>query len=124
MNILIDDVEEHIANYLKSLGQVVRVQIVQIIGGREACVCHLEAILRIRQARISQHLIALRKAGIVKTRREGRHIFYKLENPKILELIDNLAEALQLDTTQLKELSNRIDTNCICPRCANSPDNC
>ncbi|MEJ2350922.1 MAG: metalloregulator ArsR/SmtB family transcription factor, partial [Anaerolineales bacterium] len=71
----------------RSLGQMARLRILLAIGTGEACVCHLEARLGLRQAYISQHLMALRKAGIVTDQREGRYIFYRLQNPRLLELI-------------------------------------
>lgn len=123
MNMLTKNPEDQIAIFLKALGQTVRIQIVLIIGEQEACVCHLEAILGIRQARISQHLIALRNAGIVSTRRDGRHIYYRLENPKILDLVFQTAEMLQIDTDPLKAVTNRIEPGCVCPRCTKESDN-
>jgi ArsR family transcriptional regulator len=118
MNVLTDLPEDQIANILKALGQNTRVLIIAILSEQETCVCHLETILGIRQARISQHLMALRNAGIVTARREGRHIYYSLENPKILDLVYQLAENFQIDTHRLKELSLQTDQNCTCPRCA------
>lgn len=44
------------------------------IGSSEACVCHLEAMPGYRQAVISQHLKALREAGVLGTRRGGKYI--------------------------------------------------
>lgn len=122
MNMSKNNPEENIANILKTLGQSIRVQIVLIIGKGESCVCHLEAILGIRQARISQHLMALRKAGIVSTKREGRHIYYQLENPQILEIIYQIAEIFQIEKEQLFELTQRISGTCTCPRCINNFD--
>jgi ArsR family transcriptional regulator len=121
---LTENSENQIASLLKALGQPVRIRIVLIIGEHESCVCHLEAILGIRQARISQHLIALRNAGIVSTRRDGRHIYYRLENPKILDLVYQTAEIIQVDTDPLKALTNRIEPGCVCPRCAKEMAEC
>ena len=124
MNVSSNPPEEQLATILKALGQPVRIQIVLIIGEQDACVCHLEAILGLRQARISQHLMALRKAGIVTTNREGRHIYYQLENPKILDVIYQFAEAATIDVEPLKSLAQQTDLNCICPRCANEAAGC
>jgi DNA-binding transcriptional ArsR family regulator len=56
---------------LKALGHPVRLRILQELRQQEACVCHLEAVLRQRQAYISQQLMRLREAGLVEDRREG-----------------------------------------------------
>lgn len=124
MNMLTENSEDQIAILLKAVGQTVRIQILLIIGEHESCVCHLEAILGIRQARISQHLIALRNAGIVSTRRDGRHIYYRLENPKILDLVYQTAEILQIDAVPLMAISHRIEPGCVCPRCAKEMAEC
>jgi ArsR family transcriptional regulator len=119
-NMLRENPEEQIAHIFKALGQAMRILIVLTIGEQESCVCHLETILGVRQARISQHLMALRKAGIVTTKREGRHIYYQLENPQILELIAQTADFFQIDKAQLIELSQQISDTCTCPRCVNN----
>src|SRR3989337_4266011 len=72
-----------LAQVFRSLGQPARVNILLAIGTGEACVCHLEAATGQRQAYISQQLMALRRAKLVATRRDGRNIFYRLKNPGI-----------------------------------------
>lgn len=53
-----------IADLFRLLGQPVRLRILLAIGTGEACVCHLEAHLGLRQALISQYLMVLRDAGL------------------------------------------------------------
>ena len=74
MNMINKTTEIQIAEYLKVLGSPFRIQILFSIGSGEACVCHLEAILEKRQAYISQHLMVMRDAGILDTRRDGKYI--------------------------------------------------
>ena len=66
---------ESLAVFLRAISQPVRLEILLAIGTGEACVCHLEAVIGQRQAYISQQLMALREAGIVKSRRDGRNIY-------------------------------------------------
>jgi ArsR family transcriptional regulator len=114
-----------IAHLLRGIGQPTRLEIILAIGSGEACVCHLEAMLGQRQAYISQHLMSLRKIGIVRSRREGRNIFYRLRDPRLLELI-HLAGILT-DTTLMdfhQSSTPAMVLDCPCPRCsldANSP---
>ncbi len=85
MNILSETSSvKKISDLLTVIGQPVRIQILFIIQKQEACVCHLEAVLGIRQASISQHLMALRKAGLVYFEREGRNIYYHITNPDMI----------------------------------------
>ncbi len=82
-----DTVSKEIGNLLQAIGPDVRLQIILAIGRGEACVCHLEAILGERQAYISQQLMALREAGVITSRREGRYVFYRLLDPRLLDML-------------------------------------
>jgi DNA-binding transcriptional ArsR family regulator len=68
-----------------------------VIGEEGACVCHLGAFLSHRQAVISKHLMVLRDAGLVTTRRANRNIYYRLANQKLLFIIQQAA--YQIDIT-------------------------
>jgi DNA-binding transcriptional ArsR family regulator len=106
------------AALLRALGQPARVRILQGIGEGEACVCHLEALLGLRQAYISQHLMALRDQGLVTTRREGKFIFYRLRDPELLSLIDDAAKlAGVVPPTQSVQ-----NTRCSCPSCSSESE--
>lgn len=109
--------EEKISNLLSVIGQPARIQILVILGSEEACVCHLEAVMRMRQASISQHLMLLRKAGLVTTQREGRNIFYHLADTKINDLLRQAVELAGLDPVELQRLTLRPAPGCCCPHC-------
>lgn len=82
---------QNTAELFKVLAHPTRVQIVLAIAEAEACVCHLEAVLGLRQAYLSQHLMALRQAGVLRDRREGRFVFYRLANVALLTLVTDAA---------------------------------
>jgi len=104
---------------LRVLGQPDRIEILLAIGEGEACVCHLKAALKKRQAFISQHLKAMREAKILKTRREGRYIFYHVADKGIFDLI-RLAGGLA--DSEGRELSpakaGEKVPGCECPKCS------
>jgi len=79
--------ENKTARLFSLLGQPARLKILLLIGEGEACVCHLKAALGLRQAYISQQLMALRADGWVNARREGRNMYYSLSDPALLDLI-------------------------------------
>jgi ArsR family transcriptional regulator len=83
---------EQISDLFQAIGPAARLQILLAIGEDKPCVCHLEAAFGWRQAYLSQHLMALRKAGILITSRQGRNIHYRLSNPRLLGLIRQAAE--------------------------------
>lgn len=72
-------------------------QILLAIGHEHACVCHLEKVLGMRQAAISQQLMLLREAGLVETEKIGRNVFYRVTNPAWLDLITQSAKILDLE---------------------------
>ncbi|HPH95668.1 MAG TPA: metalloregulator ArsR/SmtB family transcription factor [Anaerolineaceae bacterium] len=109
--------ETQLSRLLALIGQPVRIQILLILGGQEACVCHLEAVLGLRQASISQHLMALRKAGLVEPRRCGRNIFYHLVRPEVVSVLNQAAVLAGLDPAALQQLAVRPVAGCPCPQC-------
>jgi ArsR family transcriptional regulator len=112
----VDHPVQDISRLLALIGQSARVQILYVISAREACVCHLEAYLGLRQAAISQHLMLLRDAGLVSAAREGRNIYYSLARPDLTGLIEQAAllSGLAIETvhSQAAPLSP-----CPCPHC-------
>ena len=115
----IPEISDQIANVLQVLGSPARIAILIAIGRGEACVCHLEAILGWRQAYISQHLMALRKADILQDRRSGRYVYYRLKDEAIIELVRDAAILGGLSAGQVDALANPSPgTDCECPHCA------
>jgi ArsR family transcriptional regulator len=119
VNMTIRSAERKISRLLRTLGQPARIQILLAIGSGEACVCHLEAVLGERQAFISQHLMALRKAHVLASRREGRYVYYRLRDPQLLEMLQLAGEQVGLPRLiQLDEPIKNEEPACGCPHCA------
>ena len=75
---------------------------------------HLEALLGLRQAYISQQLMILRKKKIITSRREGKYIYYRLIKPEVLGIIEAAADIVGV---QSDELGIPNHSNCECPKC-------
>lgn len=113
------DLSKKIAVPLAAISSAQRVAILLAIGTGEACVCHLETALGWRQAYLSQHLMALRKAGILEDRREGRYVYYRLKSSVYLTLIASSAEANGLSKdVVMKQVNTQVYPSCECPHCA------
>lgn len=82
-----------VSDLLKSLSHPKRLLILCQLVEEERPVGDLAALLKMREAAVSQQLALLRKDRLVKTRREGRTIFYSLARPDIRVLIGFLYEA-------------------------------
>lgn len=63
-----------------------------IIKDKEVTVNEISALLGTRKSNTSQHLAYLRYVGIVIARRQGKNIFYKLADPRIVEPCKVLSE--------------------------------
>ncbi len=99
---------------LKAMAHPVRLAILDILlKNEEECVCHLEAVLGYRQAYLSQHLMALREAGLVVDRREGRNIFYRIRSPDLLRFA---SQVLTVGGSHLLPADFNAIT-CTCPKC-------
>ncbi len=117
-NTAIPEIAEAVASTLQALGSPARIAILIAIGRGEACVCHLESILGWRQAYISQHLMALRKAEILQDRRAGRYVYYRLKDEAILALVRDAAALAGLDPQSVDALANPDPgSDCECPHC-------
>jgi len=65
-----------------ALADPTRLRLLNLMNGREVCVCYFVEILEQSQPKISRHLAYLRRAGIVEARREGKWMHYRIEWPK------------------------------------------
>ncbi|MBU0576091.1 metalloregulator ArsR/SmtB family transcription factor [Patescibacteria group bacterium] len=78
------------AQLLKALSHPKRLEIIHLIRDQELPVSDIHTMLDLPQANISQHLIVLRDAGVVKSRRDGKQIYYSLSDKNIIKASDLL----------------------------------
>ncbi len=64
-----------------ALADRTRLRLLNLMSGREVCVCYFVEILKQSQPKVSRHLAYLRRAGIVSARREGKWMHYRIERP-------------------------------------------
>jgi ArsR family transcriptional regulator len=77
------------ASIFRALGDLSRLRLLSLLSRREMCVTELTEILHDNLPAISQRLKLLRAERIVVTRRQGKHIFYRLADNHIAHLIAN-----------------------------------
>lgn len=76
---------------LKAMANSNRLKILALLNKEELNVGSLEKSLNLSQSALSQHLAVLRKASIVKTRRNAQTIYYRLENNLVRQILNLLA---------------------------------
>jgi ArsR family transcriptional regulator, arsenate/arsenite/antimonite-responsive transcriptional repressor len=75
-----------LARRFYALGDEIRLGILDLLRGRERCVCELTACLRLAQSRLSFHLKVLKDAGLISHRRQGRWSYYALDPEAFREI--------------------------------------
>ena len=71
----------------KLLGDPTRMKIILALESHELCVCELTEILGINQSNVSQQLRHLRNSDVVKFRKINKHVFYSINDEKIIKII-------------------------------------
>ncbi len=84
---LVDDpTAVSLAETFKALSDPTRVRIVSLLAEAELCVCDLSGALGMSQSAVSHQLRTLRDLRLVRWRREGRQIFYALDDEHVADL--------------------------------------
>jgi len=74
-----DDALEHAVRRFRALGDPTRLRVVQALADGERCVCEIQGHVDVAPNVLSHHLKVLREAGLVRARRRGRWIDYRLD---------------------------------------------
>ncbi|HIH22056.1 MAG: winged helix-turn-helix transcriptional regulator [Candidatus Diapherotrites archaeon] len=85
-----------------------RLEILNLLRGKELSVSELIAKSSLSQANISQHLSIMKSKGIVVSKREGKNIYYRLSSKKITKAFDIIREVLAEKLKQEKKLGRAI----------------
>jgi DNA-binding transcriptional ArsR family regulator len=87
LSYLVNDVTaSRLAETFKALSDPSRVRIVSLLAEAELCVCDLAAALEMSQSAVSHQLRTLRDMRLVRRRRDGRQIFYTLDDDHVADL--------------------------------------
>lgn len=70
-----------LASLFAALADPTRLRLLNLMSGREICVCYFVEILGQSQPKISRHLAYLRRAGVASARREGKWMHYRIVQP-------------------------------------------
>jgi len=92
------------AEFFRALGHPARVRILELVATGERAVGELQEELGLDSSGTSQHLAALRRQGLVETRRQGTTIFYRLKDPRVSELLNVAREILSANLTETRDL--------------------
>ncbi len=103
------------SDFLRTISHSTRLAILDILRDGEQCVCHMEAMLNLRQAYISQQLMILKQAGLLEARRDGLNLYYRVVKPGVFIVLDALQSATGVSRQPPKH--KHAKANCPCPKC-------
>jgi ArsR family transcriptional regulator len=114
---------DSLARIFAALADSTRLRLLNLMAGREVCVCHFVEILGQSQPKISRHLAYLRQAGIVAARREGKWMHYSICAPADAAAGSILSAALAVlgDDRQMRADRRKLDRTCCAPQELISP---
>ena len=77
-----------LSDFFSLFGDATRVSILWALSRSEMCVCDLCALLDMKQSAVSQQLKRLRQSRVIKNRRDGKVIYYSLDDNRIASVLD------------------------------------
>ena len=83
-----DELIADLSDMFKIFGDQTRVKILMALESGELCVCDIAAVMNMSQSAISHQLRVLKQSNIVKTRREGKVVYYSISDDHVKEIFD------------------------------------
>lgn len=77
-----------LAYFFKVFGDATRIKILNALSHEEMCVCDISALLDMNQSAISHQLKVLRQGRLVKTKRDGKVVYYSLDDDHIVKVLN------------------------------------
>ena len=101
---------QDLLNIFKALSDETRLRILKLLEKGELCVCDIVAALDIIQPKVSFHLSILKEAGLIKDRKQGKWVHYKIDDSDffrrflLLSALERISEeSVKEDIIRLKE---------------------
>lgn len=83
-----DELIADLSDMFKIFGDQTRVKILMALESGELCVCDIAAVMDMSQSAISHQLRVLKQSNIVKTRRDGKVVYYSISDEHVKDIFD------------------------------------
>lgn len=93
-----DEVSARVAELFKAMGDRNRLRILLCLGRGEMCVCDLSAALELSESLVSHQLRVLRNLHLVRFRKEGKMVFYSLDDQHVELLLEQGLDHIREET--------------------------
>lgn len=84
-----------LAEFFKMIGDPTRTKILFALDQNEMCVCDIANVLGMTKSSISHQLATLKQSGIVKYRKEGKEVYYTLDDEHVQQVFEIAIEHIQ-----------------------------
>ena len=89
-----DETVADISDFFRIFGDSTRIKILWALDKSELCVCDIAALISMTKSAVSHQLKVVRDARLVKSRREGKVIFYSLADDHVKDIFEKAVEHL------------------------------
>ncbi|OPX17909.1 hypothetical protein BXT86_03985 [candidate division WOR-3 bacterium 4484_100] len=86
------NIQEFQAAVLNALAHPLHLKILEKLRAGPCCVCKIIPEVGEKQSNVSHHLAIMKKAGILKTEKTGREVWYEVSDPRVFEILDILKD--------------------------------
>lgn len=83
-----DELIADLSDMFKIFGDQTRMKILMALESGELCVCDIAAVMNMSQSAISHQLRVLKQSNIVKTRRDGKVVYYSISDEHVKDIFD------------------------------------
>lgn len=83
-----DEILYDLAELFKIFGDTTRIKILYVLLESEMCVCDIAYVLNMKQSAISHQLRVLKQARLIRFRKEGKVVFYALDDEHVKQIFD------------------------------------
>lgn len=87
-SLLDDDKLLLMADFYKALSDSTRIKIINLLKDHELCVCDISVLLNMTKSAVSHQLRNLREMNLIKSRKQGKEVWYSLADDHVLEVFD------------------------------------
>jgi ArsR family transcriptional regulator, arsenate/arsenite/antimonite-responsive transcriptional repressor len=105
-----DDEMKGLSNTFKALSDETRLRILKLLEHGELCVCDIVAAFDMIQPKVSFHLCALKKAGLVKDRKQGKWMHYRIDDSDMFKRFLILSVTERIPGERLEADMKRLET--------------
>jgi DNA-binding transcriptional ArsR family regulator len=103
-----DPIYELKSDFFRVLGHPARIKILELLRDGEQSVGELQAALALDSSGTSQHLAALKRHGLLDSRRERTSVYYRVHDPRIFQLLEVARQILTSNLADATSLLNEL----------------